>query len=135
MRRPAESSTAFATPDPAGFFTRLRHLRHPKVTDNSAVVLAAADREVSLASVHVLVGEWLVRSTGLDETAIDVANARFRDVLPEILGNPEAALDAAVARMPGNVRFGYIGAPAMLVLAMLLWWKRPRSVHLVRTRR
>lgn len=99
------------------------------------VVLAAADREVSLASVHVLVGEWLVRSTGLDETAIDVANARFRDVLPEILGNPEAALDAAVARMPGNVRFGYIGAPAMLVLAVLLWWRRPRSVHLVRTRR
>ena len=37
-RKPARA--AFGTPDPAGFFTRLRHLRHPKVTDNGAVVMA-----------------------------------------------------------------------------------------------
>ncbi|MBB5207138.1 hypothetical protein [Chiayiivirga flava] len=98
-------------------------------------VLAAADREVSLASVHVLIGEWLVRSAGLDETAIDVAQARFAQVLPGVLANPAAALDVATARMPGSVRFGYIGAPVMLVLTALLWWRRPRSVHLVRTRR
>lgn len=98
-------------------------------------VLAAADREVSLASVHVLVGQWLVRSAGLDETAIDIAQARFDSVLPDILANPVAALDIANAGMPGNVRFGYIGAPLMLLVAAVLWWRRPRSVHLVRTRR
>lgn len=37
-RKPARA--AFGTPDPAGFFTRLRQLRHPKVTDNGAVVMA-----------------------------------------------------------------------------------------------
>lgn len=37
-RKPARA--AFGTPDPAGFFTRMRHLRHPKVTDNGAVVMA-----------------------------------------------------------------------------------------------
>ncbi len=37
-RKPARA--AFGTPDPAGFFTRLWHLRHPQVTDNGAVVMA-----------------------------------------------------------------------------------------------
>lgn len=37
-RKPARA--AFGTADPAGFFTRMRHLRHPNVTDNGAVVMA-----------------------------------------------------------------------------------------------
>lgn len=98
-------------------------------------VLAAADRDVGLASVHVLVGEWLVRSAGLDEAAIDLAKSRFAAVVPDILANPPAALDVVTARMPASVRFGYVGAPVMLVIALLLWWRRPRAVHLVRSRR
>ena len=99
------------------------------------VMLAAADREVGLASVHVLVGEWLVDSAGLEEAAIDAATSRFGGVIPEIVDNPDAAMDIATARMPASVRFGYVGAPLMLVVALLLWWRRPRTVHLVRTRR
>jgi len=99
------------------------------------VMLAAADREVGLASVHILVGRWLVNTAGLDETAIDAASSRFAPLVPELLANPHAAMDTVTARMPLSVRIGYIGAPLMLVLALLLWWRRPRSVHLVRTRR
>ena len=99
------------------------------------IVLAAADRDVGLASVHVLVGQWLVRSAGLDETAIDTANARFGKVIPAMVDNPPAALDTAINRMPWNVRFGYIGAPLLLLVSAFLWWRRPRNVHLSRSRR
>ena len=37
-RKPARAG--FGTPDPRGLFQRLRHLRHPVVTDNGAVVMA-----------------------------------------------------------------------------------------------
>lgn len=99
------------------------------------VVLAAADREVGMASVHVLVGGWLVESTGLEEAAVDAATSRFADLVPDLVKNPDAAIDIATARMPASVRIGYVGVPVMLVLTVILWWRRPRSVHLVRTRR
>ena len=99
------------------------------------VVLEAADRDIGLASVHVLVGQWLVRGAGLDESAIDVATARFADVIPGMLANPDAALETATKQMPLGVQLGYYGAPIMLLAALVLWWLRPRPVHLVRVRK
>lgn len=99
------------------------------------VVLEAADRDVGLASVHVLLGQWLVHGAGLDESAIDAATRRFDAVIPQILANPDAALETVTTRMPWSVRLGYHGAPIMLLVALLLWWRRPRSVHLVKVRR
>ena len=99
------------------------------------VVMEAADRDVGLASVHVLVGQWLAHGAGLDETAIDTATRRFADVIPDILTNPDAALETATIRMPWSVRLGYYGAPIMLLVTLPLWWRRPRSVHLVKVRR
>jgi hypothetical protein len=98
-------------------------------------VLEAADREVGLASVHVLIGQWLVHSAGLDESAIDAATRRFAAIIPDIQGNPDAALEIATSRMPWSVKFGYSGAPIMLLVAVVLWWRRPRTVHLVKVRR
>lgn len=99
------------------------------------VVLEAADRDLGLASVHVLVGQWLVRSAGLDESAIEAGTGRFAAIIPDILANPDVALETATTQMPWSVRLGYYGAPIMLLLALLLWWRRPRSVHLVKVRR
>ena len=99
------------------------------------VVLEAADREVGLASVHVLVGQWLVHSVGLDESAIEAGTGRVAAVIPHILANPDAALETATAQMPLSVRFGYYGVPIMLLVTVLLWWRRPRTVHLVKVRR
>lgn len=99
------------------------------------VMLEAADREVGLASVHVLVGQWLVHSAGLDESAIDAATRRFDAVIPHLLSNPDAALETVTMQMPWSVRLGYYGAPIMLLVALVLWWRRPRTVHLVKVRR
>lgn len=98
------------------------------------LVTQGAQREVSLAGIYLPVGRLLLDAVGLGPQARDFAQARFASLEPRLLANPAAAMDTLVSGLPASVRLPYYGAPVLLLLFAVLFWRRPRVVHTIRTR-
>lgn len=94
-------------------------------------VVAAAQREVSLAGFYVPAGRALVGVTGLAEPARDAAQAAFASREESLLKNPAALMDNLLSDLPFLVKTGYYGAPLLLLVLAVLWWRRPRGVHMI----
>ena len=90
--------------------------------------------DVSLASLYLQSGAPLLDLTGLGLRAAADAEAAFRPVLARVRASPMAAMDNLQQDMPAGAKACYFGAPLLLVLAVLLWWRRPREVHIGRRR-
>jgi hypothetical protein len=92
----------------------------------------ATQREVSLAGIYLPLGRILIDAAGLKQTAASFAETRFAGVRSRVLANPAAAMDTILSDLPASVSLAYYGAPLLLPLAALLWWRRPRGVHMIR---
>lgn len=94
------------------------------------MITAASKREVSLAGFYLPVGRELTGWVGRDAAA-SLATRTFAPLEASLLANPAAAMDRLLTDMPMGPRLAYYGAPVVLLLDLLLWWRRPRGVHLV----
>ena len=98
------------------------------------VIVEASQREVSLASVYLPVGRQLTGLVGA-RAAADLAQSTFGSLEPRLLANRAAAMDTLLSGLPTLPRLGYYGAPVLLLLFLLLFWRRPRGVHMIGARR
>jgi hypothetical protein len=94
-------------------------------------VVEATQREVSLAGFYVPAGRALVGVTGLADAARDSAQGTFASREDSLLKNPAALMDNLLSDLPFAVKAGYYGAPLLLLVLAVLWWRRPRSVHMI----
>jgi hypothetical protein len=88
-----------------------------------------AARELSLAGLYLPLGNRLVELGGVAESAAAFAESRFAELEARVMSNPAAAMDIVLSGMSTGVSIGYYGAPVLLVLFLLLWWRRPRIVQ------
>jgi hypothetical protein len=98
------------------------------------IMLQTTQREVALAGIYLPVGLALVDATGLSGAAAASAAESFSTAQARVLANPDAAMDAILEAMPPDVAAAYYGAPVLLLVFAVLWWRRPRVVHMMRSR-
>lgn len=96
---------------------------------------AAASRELALASVYVPTGRVLIDVTGLSGSAAQHAQQAFASLEERLLANPQAAMDIVVKGMPMLPRAAYYGAPLLLLAFLIAYWRRPRVLHSMGSRR
>ena len=106
-----------------------------KTPSMGGIVSDASAREVSLAGIYVPIGQQLLDLTGLGRSASEFAQQAFAKVEPRLLANPAAAMEILVSDMPTGVRFAYHGAPLLLLAFLVAFWRRPRVVRSMGTRR
>jgi hypothetical protein len=94
----------------------------------------ASKREVALASLYLPVGRQLTGLVGA-RAAAEMAQSTFDPLEPRLLANPAAAMDTLLSGLPWLPRMAYYGAPVLLLLFLLLFWRRPRGVHMIGARR
>lgn len=92
------------------------------------------ERELALAGVYLPLGARLVDVTGLRAAAVGHAAARFASIESKLIERPEVAMETIVAGMPFAVKLPYYGAPLLLPVFVVLWWRRPRGVHMIGAR-
>jgi hypothetical protein len=98
------------------------------------LITERSQREVSLASFYLPVGRQLTGLVGA-ASAAGMAQATFDALEPRLLANPAAAMDTLLTGLPLLPRLGYYGAPLALLACLFLWWRRPRGVHMMGSRR
>lgn len=106
-------------------------LLHPQM---GPVAEDATRRELALAGVYAPLGRWAVQLAGLGPSAASFAGDRFEAVESSLMHNPQAAMETLVAGMPASVSLAYYGAPVLLPLFALLWWRRPRGLNVIARR-
>jgi hypothetical protein len=99
------------------------------------VVSDAASRELALASVYLPTGRALVDMAGLSASASQHAQEAFAPVQEHLLANPPAAMETVVNGMPPMQRAAYYGAPLLLLAFAIAYWRRPRVLHSMGSRR
>lgn len=95
------------------------------------LALDATRRELSLASIYAPAGRAALDATGLTAGAAAEASDVFQPLRARLLANPSAAMETLVEDMPSSARISYYGAPLLLLLFGVLWWRRPRGVHMM----
>jgi hypothetical protein len=93
------------------------------------IATEAATRELSLASIYLPAGSVLVDISGLGRTAATYADEQFAPVQARVLANPAAAMETFARDLPFALKAPYYGAPILLVLFVLAYWRRPRVVR------
>lgn len=102
-----------------------------RAPDIGPLALEATRREVSLAAIYAPTGRAMLDVTGLTPRAAAEAAETFAPVRERLLANPPAAMETLIEDMPSSARISYYGAPALFLLFCLLWWRRPRGVHMM----
>jgi hypothetical protein len=105
-----------------------------KIPSYGPIATQAVQREVSLAGFYLPVGRYLVELAGLQDVAKSFAQSTFQPLEARLLANPAAAMETLVADMPWLPRMAYYGAPLLLLAAGVLYWRRPRGVHMISSR-
>jgi hypothetical protein len=99
------------------------------------VVVDAAARELSLAGLYVPLGRRAVDAAGMSAASSEFAGEQFAAVEARVLANPQAAMETLLSEMPFAIRAIYYGAPLLLVVFAILYWRRPRVVQSMGRRR
>lgn len=101
-------------------------------------VAVQARNESPIAQTYIVLGRHLFRALpSTRDPAEAVAAACFGDAYPAIHDDPEVALHNLFAKSHGALAslagISYWGAPVLLLASILLYWFRPRPVHLIRS--
>lgn len=101
-------------------------------------VAAQARAESPLAQTYIVLGRYLTDWVpALQTPASALAEASFDNAFAAVEANPSVALDALLTNAQGFfgglARACYWGAPILLFAFVLLFWFRPRTVHLIRS--
>ncbi|HET6631342.1 MAG TPA: hypothetical protein VFG73_01370 [Rhodanobacteraceae bacterium] len=99
-------------------------------------VQAQARLESPLAETYIVLGRSLANwIPGVTSVATALASASFGDAYPAVAANPPTALDTLFADSHGALapvaKASYWLPLPLLLLWLLLRWKRPRPVHLI----
>lgn len=94
------------------------------------LITERVQREVSLASVYLPIGRQLTGWVGADAARAH-AQSTFAPIESRLLANRPAAMDTLLSELPLMPRLAYYGAPVMLLVFLLFWWRRPRGVHMI----
>lgn len=94
----------------------------------------ATSRELSWGGVYLPVGARLVDLTGLRPRAIAHASKVFGPLESRLIAQPAVAVETLTTDMPFAAKLPYYGAPLLLPVFVLLWWRRPRGVHMIGAR-
>lgn len=95
------------------------------------VLVEAASRDVSFGAVYTPVGRALVGAVGMEDAAAASAQEMFATREARLLENRPAFMDNLLSDLPFAMRTAYYGAPLLLALFAVLWWRRPRVVHVM----
>lgn len=102
--------------------------RHPQL---GTALQKASRNDISLGSLYLQAGAPLLDMAGMGSSAAQSATDTFGPLLASIANNPAAAMDNLQREMPFGPKFSYYGAPLMLLATLVLWWRRPREVHMI----
>lgn len=94
----------------------------------------ATSRELALGGIYLPVGAKLVDLTGLRSAASGHAAEVFGPIEARLLARPEVAMETISEDMPLIAKLPYYGAPLLLPVFVLMWWRRPRGVHVIGAR-
>lgn len=99
----------------------------------------AAQREAPLTWTYMLGGDLLTQVGYFRDSGIEWARAAYGPGFPEVIALPATALDVYARENFGSgqrfVGFNYWASPVLLVLYLLLWWRRPKVLHTMGGRR
>ena len=104
-----------------------------------AIVRESARRESPLVVSYLLLGDGLRAVPGVAGVSTELALAGYGPALDRLHAEPAAAMDVLALGGFGPVnailRINTWATPVLLVLWGILYWLRPRNVHLARRKR
>jgi len=108
----------------------------PRIPDVGEKIRRSANTEAPLAATYIALGSWLDESVpALDAWGRSVMIQAIEPAFERIAQEPAVAMDLILSntynRTHSTVRTLYWAAPVLLVLAMVLWFRRPKTVSLI----
>jgi len=99
----------------------------------------SAQRQALLAHIYMGVGGWLDGAVPFfDDWGRQQALAALSTGFPRIKGDPMVAMDLIFSETwsaaHSMLKLMYWAAPVLALLALVLWSRRPKKVHLMRSR-
>jgi hypothetical protein len=101
----------------------------------SRVMTDATSRELAWGGIYLPVGAKMVDLTGLKSAAAAHASGVFGPIESRLLAQPDVAMETITKDMPFGAKLPYYGAPLLLPVFVLMWWRRPRGVHMIGRRK
>lgn len=99
-----------------------------------APALDSAQREAPLVLLYMRSGEWLAGQGLFVGSGERLASSTFGAAEQRVLENPRAAMDILTGRSisgsHGWLKFNHWLAPVLLLLALILFVRRPKSLHM-----
>jgi hypothetical protein len=95
--------------------------------DVGGIVEQSAQRENRLAYYYIWFGKQIDRQT-MPMFAPAYADTHAGAAYPDILKQPGGAADRVVRAMGLVLQASHYGMPVMFVLALLMWWRRPKVI-------
>ena len=105
--------------------------RQPRI---GPAVLKSVQQEGVFSRLYLEAGRPLVAAAGLEDYAVAFAERRFAEAIAPVAENPAAAMDIIGQDMGWLIRLTHNGAPVLAVGWLILWWRRPRILHLTQRR-
>ena len=99
------------------------------------IVTDATGRELSLAMAYVPAGAALLDLAGVGRGAASFAQEQFAPLEARLVANPPTAVETLARDMPATASLAYYGAPVLLVAFALAYWRRPRVLRSMNSRR
>jgi hypothetical protein len=108
--------------------------------DVGAKLLVSAQREAPLVDFYMRAGAALDGAIpALGRWGADYATTALREGFERIEGDPTVAMDLVLSQTwnahHAILKHLHWGAPVLGVLALVLWMRRPKKVHLMGSRR
>lgn len=108
----------------------------PRIPDVGEKIRRSANAEAPLAATYIALGSWLdERVPALDAWGRSVIVRAFEPAFERIAQEPVVAMDLILSntynRTHSMVRTMYWAAPVLLVLGVILWIRRPKTVSLI----
>lgn len=108
----------------------------PGLPDVGVAIERSAGNEAPLASTYIALGSYLVGWVPtLDRVGAALLTTAVGETFPRLAEDPSVAMDLILSerynRTHGWLKFFYWAAPALLVLTILLWVRKPKKVSLI----
>ncbi len=105
-----------------------------RIPELGAAALDSATREAPLVLLYMRSGEWLAGNGLFVDSGESLARRAFGPAEERVLASPRAAMDiltgSAVSSSHRWLKFTHWMAPVLLLLAIFLLARRPKSVHM-----
>ncbi len=109
----------------------------PSIPDVGAKIERSAHAEAPLAATYLFIGGLIADALpSVGHWGAATMTEALGPLLPRIAEEPAVAMDLILntsqGRLHGWIRTAYWGAPVLLVITALLWWRRPKKISFMR---